>query len=241
MTPLPVYALPGIAEPVAALTHLAGALAFTVLGVMLVARAQDTNGRLSLGAFSLSAVVLLAVSATTHVLVAGSGAREVLGRVDGAAIFVLIAGTHTGVHGLFFRGRAQRWPLLAMWVVTAAAITTLNISPGLLPAPALIATYLLFGWGAGLTGVRLATQLGLRRVWLPLAGGLVYSTGGVLLALHQPDVVPRVVGPHEVWHLEVLLGLSLYWLFLFRNARCAMQEVQASGRPAVQGAAVSRV
>lgn len=224
----PVYSLPGFAEPVGSLSHLVGAAVFAALGLVLIVRADGLANRLALAVFAVSSVTLLSISAVCHMLAEGSGGRAVLNVLDGAAIFVLIAGSHTGVHGLFFRGRALWWPIGLMWGLTAAAIALRGAAPGAVPGAAMTAAYLLAGWGAGLTGVVLWRRLGIRRVMLPLLGGIVYSAGGILLALRQPTLIDRVVGPPEVWHFATLVALSLFWLFLFQNARRAADHLVAS-------------
>jgi channel protein (hemolysin III family) len=52
-----------------------------------------------------------------------------------------------------------------------------------------------------------------------LAGGLAYSVGAILLGLQWPTIIPGVFGPHEVWHIAVIIGLSLHWRFIARLAR----------------------
>ena len=51
-----------------------------------------------------------------------------------------------------------------------------------------------------------------------LAGGLAYSVGAILLGLQWPTIIPGVFGPHEVWHIAVITGLSLHWRFIARLA-----------------------
>ncbi|MGD9934161.1 MAG: hemolysin III family protein [Dehalococcoidia bacterium] len=214
---LTVHALPGFAEPFSALTHLVGAIVFAILGWVLVKRAGAAEGRVPVLVFSLSAVTLLAVSGVTHMFMEGGTPRGALSRIDGAAIFVLIAGTHTGVHGIFFTGSARTWPLLCTWLLVGTAIAILTLFQGLVATPGTILIYLVFGWGTGLTGVSLVRRLGIREMVLPLLGGLTYSAGSVLLLLGQPHVILGAIGPHEIWHLAVITGLSAYWLFLYRN------------------------
>ena len=47
-----------------------------------------------------------------------------------------------------------------------------------------------------------------------LAGGIAYSLGAIVLMLHAPSLIPGVIGPHELWHVAVLIGLGLHWLFV---------------------------
>src|SRR5687767_4283974 len=104
-----VHPLPGIFEPVGSLTHLGGALVFAVLAVVLLRRAWGDPRRVAMmSVYAVSTVLLLAMSGLFHMAPEGTSERALLGRLDRAAIFVLIAGTHTPVHGMFFRG-VVRW------------------------------------------------------------------------------------------------------------------------------------
>ena len=123
-----VRSLPGFHEPFSALSHLLGALFFAVLAVLLVRRGRgDARRVFVLSIFALTSVLLLSMSGVFHMLDAGTTGRNVLGRLDKAAIFALIAGTHTPVQGLFFRGVA-RWGVLAvMWLVAATGISLFSV------------------------------------------------------------------------------------------------------------------
>jgi hemolysin III len=168
---MPVYSLPGFFEPVSALTHLSGAATFAVLAVVLVRRGRGDAARVTLlSIFAASSVLLLSVSAASHMLPEGGG-RNVLSRLDGAAIFVLIAGTHTAVHGLFFRAFARWGAVILMWAITAAAISVFAVFAGDLPGIVVTAVYLALGWTAGVSGIVIWRRFGTARIVLPLAGG----------------------------------------------------------------------
>src|SRR5574342_331533 len=121
----------GFSDPVSSLTHLAGAAAFAMLAVVLLRRGRGVPGHtLSLCVFALSCVMLLTLSGTYHLLAPGTAGREVLQRLDHAAIFALIAGSFTPVHAILFRG-AWRWGMLTLiWGAAIAGMTlkTLNFS-----------------------------------------------------------------------------------------------------------------
>src|SRR3954454_18390113 len=115
--------IPGFSDPFSSLTHLGGALVFAWLSVSLVQRGRGNPGRVvSLIVFAFSCVLLLSLSGVYHLLSPGSAGRDVLQRLDHAAIFVLIAGSFTPAHTILFRG-PWRWGVLAgVW---ALAITGL--------------------------------------------------------------------------------------------------------------------
>jgi channel protein (hemolysin III family) len=227
--------LPGFFEPVSALTHLVGAATLAVLAVVLIRRGYGDAARVALlGVFAASSVLLLSVSAVHHMLPEGSGGRYVMGRLDGAAIFVLIAGTHTAMHGLFFQGFARWGALILMWASTAAAISVFAVFSGVRPGIAVTIVYVSLGWTAGVSGIVIWRRFGTARIVLPLFGGAAYTVGTILLALRWSTLVPGVIGPHEVWHVAVLVGLLLHWSFVFQNAGRSLQVPAArreSGSP----------
>ncbi len=218
-----VRSIPGFYEPFSALSHLIGALVFAVLAVVLVRRGRgDARRTLCLCVFATTSVLLLSMSGVFHMLEEGSVGRNVLGRLDQAAIFGLIAGTHTPVQGLFFRGIA-RWGVLALiWLVAATGITLFSVFYHSLPTGLGTTVYLIMGWIAGVSGIVVWRRQGTARVWRLIVGGVVYSIGALFLALDWPTLWPGVLGPHELWHIAVLTALGLHWKFVFESARQTM-------------------
>lgn len=215
-----VRSIPGFSEPFCALTHLVGALVFAVLaGFLLRCGRGDARRLLFLGVFATTSVLLLSMSGVFHMLEPGSTARNVLGRLDKAAIFALIAGTHTPVQGLFFRGLA-RWGVLAlMWLCAATGITLFSVFYHSLPRGLGTSVYLVMGWIAGIAGLVVWRRQGTARLWPLILGGVVYSLGATLLGVDWPTIWPGVLGPHELWHVAVLTAMGLHWKFVFENAR----------------------
>lgn len=218
-----VHALPGLFEPVGALTHLVGSLVFALLSIGLLRRARgDARRVLMVAVYACACVLLLALSGAYHMLPEGQSAREVLGRLDLSAIFVLIAGTHTPVHGLFFRGFARWGSLTAIWLCAAAGATCFTIFYDRWPRGLAVAVFLLLGWAGCGAAVAVWRRLGTKGVALLLLGGLAFTIGALLLCLNWPVLVPGIVGPHELWHLCVLAGMGLHWAFLYRVADRAL-------------------
>jgi channel protein (hemolysin III family) len=215
-----VHPLPGFYEPIAASTHLIGAAVFAVLAVPLLSRARGDRHRVAaLAVYSFGCVFLLAMSGVYHMLPEGGAGRPVLARLDKAAIFVLIAATHTPVQTIFFRGRA-RWGVLAvMWGLVALGITLFTVFFDRLPRGLGTTVYLLLGWIAGVSGLIVWRRYGTMRIRLLLLGGVFYSVGAILLGLEWPTLIPGVFGPHELWHFAVLVGMALHWRFLYRTVR----------------------
>jgi channel protein (hemolysin III family) len=205
----------GFSDPVSSLTHLGGAVVFSILSLVLLYRGRGNAGRmLSLGVFAFSCVLLLSMSGTYHLLSPGSAGREVLKRLDHAAIFGLIAGSFTPVHAILFRG-AWRWGMLAgIWsaAITGIALKTVNFAT--MPEWAGLLMYLGLGWMGVISAVALARRYGFGFVLPVLWGALAYTAGAVAEFLRWPNLLPGVIGPHEIFHLAVLAGIAWHWAFI---------------------------
>jgi len=171
-----------------------------------------------LGVYAGSCVLLLSLSGVFHMMVRGGVAREVMRQLDQSAIFVLIAGTFTAVHGLLFRGLARWGPLVLIWGITSAAIALkATVLKGLAEELDLI-FYLSLGWVGSVAAITLGRRYG-RAFIRPLVwGGLAYSVGGLMDLIDWPAIVDGVVHAHEVFHLTVLAGAALHWYFVWQFA-----------------------
>lgn len=222
----------GIQDPFSCITHFAAAAVFAVRyrGLLREGRGHPRLTA-SLTVYAASCVLLLTMSGLYHLLPEGT-ARSVMRRLDLAAIFVLIAGTHTPVQTLFFRGIA-RWGVLAlMWTIVAIGITFFSVAGDDLPRGAGTGTFLLLGWMAGMSGLAVWRRHGFNLVRPLVLGGLAYSSGAIFLGLEWPWIIPGVIGPHECWHVAVILGVSLHWRFMRRigsHVRASRRE--AAGSP----------
>jgi len=210
-----MLSIPGFSEPVSSLTHLAGAVVFAILSAFLIARGRgDARRVMSLAVFAFSCVLLLSFSGVYHLLSPGTPARSVLMRLDHAAIFVLIAGSFTPVHVIRLRG-LWHWHLLAwIWVAAFAGVVLKTMYFEVTPEWAGLLMYLGFGWLGLVSGIALLRRFGYRFVRPVLWSALAYTIGAVAEFLGWPVLVAGIVGPHEVFHLAVLAGISFHWAFI---------------------------
>lgn len=211
-----VYPIPGFADPVSSLMHLLAAGVFAVLGFFLLRRGWGSAARtVSLSVFVFTCLFLLSMSGVFHLLSAGGTGRMVLQRLDHAAIFALIAGSFTPIHGMLFRGWG-RWGVLALiWALAATGITLKVIFFDSIPEWLSLSLYLGFGWVGLGSGVALWRRYGFALVRPLLYSGLSYSLGAVLEFLRWPVLIQGVVGPHELFHAAVLAGIGFHFRFLF--------------------------
>ena len=207
--------LSGFSDPVSSLTHLAGAVVFAFLGGSLIACGRGEPRRvIPLAVFVFSCVLLLSLSGVYHLLTPETQARGVLLRLDHAAIFVLIAGSFTPVHAILLRDRWQRYLLAAIWAAAITGLALKTVYFDVMPPRLGLLMYLGLGWMGLISTVALARRFGVRFV-LPLVwGALAYTIGALADFLRWPVLVADVVGPHEIFHLAVLAGISFHWAFI---------------------------
>lgn len=224
-----LYHLPGFHEPFSAISHLFGAVVFLVLGGRLLQRGRgDRHRLLFLGVYAVSCVLLFSLSGLYHMMVRGGTAHRVLELLDHGAIFVLIAGTYTPMHGLLFQGPLRWGPLFLIW---AAAITGIILKTVFFDDLAEffgVALYLTLGWCGAASAILLGRRYGFAFIKPLLWGGAAYSVAAVVQFVGWLVVIPGVIHSHEVCHLAVLTGAFLHWLFVWQFA---------AGEPSVRGLA----
>ena len=205
----------GLCQPVSALSHLFAAAVATLAALPLIRLGGGIRlHRLSLTIYAVCVVVLLAISGTYHSLDHGGAARTVMRRVDHFAIWLLIGGTFTAIHGVMCRGFWRRWVLSFVWLYAASGITLQAVWFRFFSGVPGLVMYLGMGWiGLG-SIVKLGLQIGFRAVRPLWIAGLFFTAGAILEAVGQPVVVRQWVGPHEIFHLAIIIGLAIHWNFI---------------------------
>jgi channel protein (hemolysin III family) len=224
-THIAIHPIPGFFEPVSCWTHLIGAVVFVALGVMLIRRGHGHRGRMTaLGVFALGSVFLLSISGTYHLLSPGPG-REVLRRLDHAAIFALIASTFTAIHAVLFVGPWRWGMIVAIWTMAITGITFKTLFFHSVPEWLSLSMYIGMGWIGLVSGLKLLHRLGFAPLRLLLYGGLAYTIGAVLEYLKRPILLEGIVGPHELFHVAVLVGIFFHWRFIYAFADGKMLDL----------------
>ncbi|MDH5731356.1 MAG: hemolysin III family protein [Gammaproteobacteria bacterium] len=118
-----ILSIPGFSEPMSSLTHLLAAVLALVGGYFLLRRGHGNSLRVfSLLLYTFALIFLFSMSGVYHLLDPEGGPRQVLQRLDHAAIWLLIAGTFTPIHMILFRG-AWRWGvLLLVWFIAITGL-----------------------------------------------------------------------------------------------------------------------
>ncbi len=217
---VPITSIPGFSEPFSSMTHLFAAGIFFILGILLLVRSQTSAGKsISLLVFVFGVTFALSMSGVFHLLSPGSLARAVFQRLDHAAIFVLIAATYTPVHVILFRGLMCWGTLLIVWSVAITGIVLKSVFFNDIPEWISLSLYLGLGWFGIFSTIQLHKRFGLDYIKPILYGALAYTIGATLEFLRIPILIPDVIGPHELFHIFVLVGISMHWAFMHRLAR----------------------
>lgn len=167
--------------------------------VALAWRASTAAATVAVAVYAVSAVALFAVSAVYHLGTWGPRARRTLRSVDHADILLLIAGTYTPIAVLTLRGTAR---LVILSVVWAAALlgAVFRVAWAGLPRWVSVSLYVGLGWAAAFVVPQLLRGAGPAALGLMVAGGVLYTLGGLSYGLRRPDPWPRVFGFHEIFH-----------------------------------------
>jgi len=178
--------------------HRISFLAAGPAGLVLLAVAPTWEARVAVGVYALTLATMFWVSSTYH---RGSWSAEAWGRWqrrDHAAIFLLIAGSYTPYCVLVFEGAWGPSMLAAAWIGAAVGILVklyrvdLHVLSGVM--------YLGLGWMGVVVFPQFVRVLTPAELILTVAGGVLYTAGALVLALHRPNPFPRTFGYHEVWH-----------------------------------------
>ena len=208
-----------IREPGSALTHLAAVLMVMVAAIPLLVKAGLQGGRpyAAMIVFVVSLILLYGASTTYHTVNLAGRALRVFQKIDHMMIFVLIAGSYTPVT-LLVLPRNTGLPLFfAVWGIALAGMV-FNICWINCPKWVSSVIYIALGWAC------LPVCADLYRILSPaafawlLAGGLIYTAGGVIYALKLPvfNAKHRYFGSHEIFHLFVMGGSLCHFVFMFR-------------------------
>jgi channel protein (hemolysin III family) len=183
--------------------------------VPLIRRGRGSSARvLSVAIYACCVITSLAVSGTYHALAWRTSARALMQRFDHYAIFLLIAGTFTAVHGVMCSGFWRTGVLAFIWVGAVVGVLLQVCWFETFSGAAGLALYLGLGWVGVASVIKLGRVIGFRAVRPIWYAGIAYTAGALLEAFGQPVVVRGWIGPHEVFHGAVIAGVTLHWLFI---------------------------
>ena len=208
-----------IREPGSAITHFIAMMMAVFATAPLLVKAGITSGARSFTAmavFMASMILLYGASATYHTVNLTGKYLRIFRKLDHMMIFVLIAGSYTPVCLIVLGGQSGYTLLFLVWGI---ALTGMLIKACWITCPKWFSSviYIAMGWVCVLVfGQLLDTLPTAAFLWL-LAGGIVYTVGGVIYALKLPIFNSRHknFGSHEVFHLFVMAGSICHFIFMY--------------------------
>lgn len=211
--------LENIKDPGSAITHFIAMLMAGFSALPLLIHAIHSPKIVNVGplAIFISSMVLLYLASTLyHTFDKGEKINRLLKKFDHSMISVLIAGTYTPVCLLVLEP-AQGLPLLAL--IWGLAIMGILLKLFWVYCPRWISSilYIVMGWTCLLAFGPLLHILSVPAFGWLLAGGIIYTIGGVIYALKLPLFNSRhkYFGSHEIFHLFVMGGSICHFVFMY--------------------------
>lgn len=209
-------------EPGSAITHFIGMMMAIFAGIPLLIKATDHPDRIHLICmviFIASMIGLYAASTIFHSLDVNNTVNRILRKLDHSAIFVLIAGTYTPICVLVLKQPTGIRLCILVWVI---AIVGILVKIFWITSPKWFSSvlYIGMGWVCVIAFSRLINDLTLSQfLWL-VAGGVIYTIGGVIYALKLTSFNERhkYFGTHEIFHLFVMGGSVCHYIVMFKIA-----------------------
>lgn len=211
--------IPGFTDPVSSFTHLFIIPVFIYFAYLLLKKRRGHDGTLIYHMIYLFAVLFMfSMSGTYHLLDRASAGREVLQRLDYSGIFLLIAATFTPIHGILFR-KFYRWGiLLLLWLLGINGIVFISIFFTAIPEWLSLTFFLSMGWIGLFSGYLVVTEYGYKFIKPLLYGALSYTIGAIIDYLRWPVIIEGVAGPHEIFHIFVIMGVFFHFRFIYSFA-----------------------
>ena len=208
-----------IREPGSAITHFIGMMLALFAAVPLLVKAGVSSGSknfIAMAIFMASMVLLYGASAMYHSVNLSGRPLRIFRKLDHMMIFILIAGSYTPVCLIVLGGDLGYTLLTLVWGI---AIAGMLIKACWITCPKWFSSviYIAMGWICLLVFGRLLDTLPTAAfLWL-LAGGIIYTAGGIIYALKLPLFNSRHkgFGSHEVFHLFVMAGSACHFIFMY--------------------------
>ena len=202
-------------RPWSAITHGLGLLLAVLGTVLLLLRSKTAVQYSSFTIYGISMISLYCASTLYHCLRTGIPMRRRLRKLDHCTICLLIAGSYTPICLLALEDSCGPALLTGVWVFALAGIL---LALFWITAPRWLTAgvYLCMGWLAVFALKPLSHALPLEGMAWLVAGGVLYSVGGVLYALKWPGRNNPRFGCHEIFHVFILLGSICHYINMYR-------------------------
>lgn len=201
-----------------AITHFISMLMAIFAGIPLLIKAAQEPSKVyvvSLSIYVLSMILLYFASTIYHSLDISERVNRNLKKFDHMMIFVLIAGTYTPVCLIALKGTLG---IVLLSIVWGIAILGIIVKALWINCPKWFSSvlYIGMGWTCVFAFTKLLAALTPAAFGWLLAGGLIYTVGGVIYALKLPlfNKKHQSFGSHEIFHLFVSGGSVCHFIVM---------------------------
>lgn len=197
-------------------SHLAGA-ALSIIGTILLGfKARGDPWGIVLGVFyGFTNIFTFIASTMCHSQSISEDDHDVWAKLDEIAIFFLIAGTYTPLLYLFLEGSWLIGMLSAQWIFALAGMTV-KLFEIRTPRWFTATVYLVQGFMVFAVAHKVFVGWKGVDLFFMILGGLAYSVGTVFYITKRPKLWPGIFGPHDLWHILVLIGAISFYIVIFR-------------------------
>ena len=207
-------------DPGSSVTHFIGMLMAIFSSIPLLLRAAKNPGYvhiISLTIFIISMILLYFASTIYHTLNISEKINLRLKKFDHMMIYVLIAGTYTPICTIALNGNIAIGLLVLIWGLAIGGIIITGFwvnSPKWLSS----VVYIAMGWTCVLAFTQIINSLPREAFYWLLAGGIIYTVGGIIYALKLPifNNKHKYFGSHEIFHLFVMAGSICHFILMYK-------------------------
>lgn len=208
-----------IKDPGSAITHFIGMLMAIFAAFPLLIKAAHEPSRIyliSLAIYAVSLILLYAASTTYHTFDFSERVNTILKKIDHMMIFVLIAGSYTPICLLVLE---KKTGLVLLGIVWGIALIGILIKAFWVYCPKWVSSvlYIGMGWTCVLAFGQIFHAMSPAGFGWLLAGGIIYTVGGIIYALKLPVFNNRhkYFGSHEIFHLFVMGGSLCHYIVMY--------------------------
>ena len=209
-----------IREPGSAITHFIAMMMAVFATVPLLVKAGIQSGWenfLAMAIFMGSMILLYGASATYHSVDLTGRSLRVFRKLDHMMIFVLIAGSYTPVCLIVLGGKLGYTLLALVWGIAAVGML---VKACWITCPKWFSSviYIAMGWICVFVFSPIVNRLPVAAFGWLLAGGIIYTVGGIIYALKLPlfNARHQYFGSHEIFHLFVMGGSLCHYVLMYR-------------------------
>lgn len=206
-------------DPGSAITHFIGMMMAIFAATPLIIKSLSAPDKLhviSLTIFIVSMILLYGASTIYHALDLSPRVNTLLKKLDHMMIFILIAGSYTPICLIVLNGAKGRFLCALVWTI---AVIGIIVKGFWINCPKWFSSvlYIGMGWTCVLAFTQILNNLTPAAFGWLLAGGIIYTIGGIIYALKLPifNGKHKYFGSHEIFHLFVMGGSACHFILMY--------------------------